>query len=293
MSSNERESPRAAIRSWLHDAETKSPRPRQIRPSVQREQRQHDRKAKQYSTHHGPKTKGIELQRAAPPKTQDADRREDQSPRNYRDNMEDSEHGPARGKTSKSNEARTHRHTKARTVQRPDGPGLAEKLGLHAPFRTFRDRSEDEDMNLDPLSRPRKRRRRRSSTESYLEPAEIREQTDLESDADLPMKKGECGNSGRIYPESHSEHVLESPATMSKLPEKPAASYMRRPRHKTRDDHYQLKEGTNEGKKKKIKSSEHEGKDRKCKKHKRKAKLGAAIMDDFSAQNVSHDRLTV
>lgn len=293
MPSDERESPRAAIRNWLHVTETKSPKPRHIQAEVQPEQHQHGSKERHRSRRQNPRTKDIELQHVATPRTQDVDHRGDRNTGSCRDAVEDSEHEHARDNISKSNEARNHGHTKRHTLQRPDEPGLAEKLGLHAPFRTFRDRSEDDDVNLDALSRPRKRRRRRSSTGSYLEPAENEEQIDLERDAGFPSKEAINGGSRRIPPRSRADHLSESSVATPPVPEKPAESYVRRPRHKTRDDRYELKEGNGDRRKKKSKLNEREGKDKKHKKLKRKAKLGEAIMHDFSAQNVSHDRLTV
>lgn len=292
MPSDERESPRAAIRSWLHGAKTKSPKQRQTRADVQREQHQHDSKTRHHTARQHSRRNDVELQRAAKCRTQDVNHRGDQIPGDHKDRMDDSKHGPARANTNKSNEARNHGYTEKHTMQRPSEPGLAEKLGLHAPFRTFRDRSEDEDVNLDALSRPRKRRRRRSSTGSYLEPAEVQEQIDLERDAGRSFEEAKNGLSRRIHPGCRPEHLSESSVATGPTPEKPAEPYVRRLRHKTRDDHYELKEG-NHGRKKKSNLDQKEGKDKKHKQHKRKAKLGAAIMHDFSAQNLSHNRLTV
>ena len=271
----------------------RSPKPRRTEAEVQREQHEHGSKARRRSTRQNLRTKDIELQHVATARTQDVDHSGDRKTGSCRDAVEDPEHEPARGSKSKSNEARNHGHTKRHTLQRPDEPGLAEKLGLHAPFRTFRDRSDDEDVNLDALRRPRKRRRRRSSTGSYLEPAEIEEQIDLESDAGSPSKEAMNRGSRRIHSKSRAEHLPESSVATPQILETPAECYVRRPRHKTRADRYELKEGNGDRRKEKSKLNERESKDKKHKKLKRKAKLGEAIMHDFSAQNVSHDRLTV
>lgn len=292
MPLDERESPRAAIRSWLHGAEIKSPKPRQIHADVRREQHQHGSRARHYSPGQGVRRKEIELQRAAKYRIQHVDRCEDPNARSHGDDLEDLEHGTVRGATLKSKKAQTHGHTKRHPIQRPNEPGLAEKLGLHAPFRTFRDRSEEEDVDLHALSRPRKRKRRRSSTGSYLEPAEVQEPIDLERCAGRSVKEAKNGVGRRRHPGSLPEHLSESSVATAPIQEKPTKSYVRRLRHKTRDDRYELKEG-HDARKKKTKLNKEEGEDKKYKKHKRKAKMGAAIMDDFSAQNVSHNRLTV
>ena len=69
-------------------------------------------------------------------------------------------------------------------------------------------------------------------------------------------------------------------------------SYERRPRHKTRQDRYELK-GNNKDSEKMKQATKKDRGEKKQKKHKRKEKSGTALMHDFAAQNVAHDRLTV
>ena len=70
---------------------------------------------------------------------------------------------------------------------------------------------------------------------------------------------------------------------------RPTKTYEKRPRHKTRDDRYELKEV----KKSRDRSVAKERPLRKAKKRRRKEKSGTALLQDFKAPNVSNDRLTV
>ena len=66
--------------------------------------------------------------------------------------------------------------------------------------------------------------------------------------------------------------------------------YERRQRHKTRDDHYVLKDGNN-GTKSEIKGRKPEAKERKRQKH--REKTGSALLHRFNAPNIAPERLTV
>ena len=187
---------------------------------------------------------------------------------------------------SKSHREQPQDRTAKPVQPRPGDPGFAESLGLHPPFRTFRVQSEDTLLHQEDPLHTRKRKRKASSTISYLEPAVVDELTDAENAKSKPHEKAGtrgdgdlislCGFSGR-------------PDQTTVLPEKPAESYERRPRHKTREDRYELKDGTRE--KKKVANKESQ--EKKQKKHKRREKSGGALMHNFTAQNVAHDRLTV
>ena len=73
-------------------------------------------------------------------------------------------------------------------------------------------------------------------------------------------------------------------------PEKPAKTYERRSRHKTREDRYEVKQGKTH---KEENKQELKKKNKKQGKRKRKEKSGAALMSSFSAKNIARDRLTV
>ena len=177
---------------------------------------------------------------------------------------------------------------------RPGDPGFAERLGLHPPFRTFRVQSEDSLVHQEDPIRTRKRKRKRiaSSTISYLEPAVI---DDLPDEEDGKWRSYERKRTRRLPPPDDDgdmkplSRCSRKPDQTIALPEKPTESFERRPRHKTREDRYELKDGTRN--KKRVVEKDSQG--MKQKKHKRREKSGAALMHSFTAHNVSHDRLTV
>lgn len=289
MPDDERESPRAAIRSWLQSTETKSSKPRQTRADLPQEQRQQSTKTRYHPIGQASFKDDPVVDRAGTSATQDVDHRGHPDRGKAKDKLKASEHALTRDDTFQSNKARTHNHA----VQRPEERGLAERLGLHAPFRTFKDRSDHEEVDLNALTRPRKRRRRKSSTESYLEPAEIHNRTESDHDGRSLVKTTEFKSNSHLRPKSCSEPNSESSVRTLPTPEKPSVLYERRPRHKTREDRYELKEEDTAKREKKRKASGNNLTKRKLKKPKRKEKSGAALMHDFSAQNVSNDRLTV
>ncbi|MCJ1429799.1 hypothetical protein MMC29_007714 [Sticta canariensis] len=189
---------------------------------------------------------------------------------------------------------RTQQGAEFRQVKmaRPSDESLPRVLGLYAPFRSFGWEKADIDINNDLARAGRKRKRRHSSVSSYLEPATFTVRTHAgESFGD--RKKAPV--SLKLHAElddSASQPSLGSPRTSaitSIRREKPNRDYERRSRHRTRKDRYEPKE-VKEAKKRKKKKNEDPPKE---KKRKRKEKSGAALMHDFTAQNVAHDRLTL
>ena len=189
-------------------------------------------------------------------------------------------------------QAQSQKRSTAVAAITPDGHGLAERLGLHAPFRTLEDRSDDSVPEIQ--SRPRKRKRSRSSTSSYLEPAvanslpendhvRLSHPTRLHEMTSRPA----LGDGGNISPPTvsrDSDMLLPPPGKLRK-------SYEKRPRHKTCVDRYELKESSRHGKTKQDAKKDCEKKKREN--PKRREKSGAALMHGFAAPNVVHDRLTV
>lgn len=285
MSGDERRSPRAAIRNWLHDTKTKSVpaqvdlQPHQLEPIRQR--RHHSRRqvppAKTVAKPRGQKEHGCYQKYERP-----------------RKHREDSKSGLAQAVGYDFDNASFFTQSEQQSALRPGDPGLAERLGLHAPFRTFKDQNDDAYAVLDHTNRPWKRRRTKSSSSSYLEPAPISEHSrEDQSLTEIPGRRDVERKLAEKYPD-FSSGISNSSARTLLSPEKPKNSYERRPRHKTREDRYELKEGKPE--KKTTKASKRDVIEKKHKKHKkqrRKEKSGAALMHDFSAQNVSNDRLTV
>ena len=182
------------------------------------------------------------------------------------------------------------------TKQPPRGEqeklGLAERLGLHSPFRAFKDRSDEGDLAFIASDRPRKRKRHASSSNFDLEPAyqddTLNRKYDNFQTAEPPGRKAKGRRLAEVATESLSE--ISSGSTHAKAPRQFTEPYTRKPRHRTKEDHYELKDQNG---KKKHSTKQDKRAEKKPKSRRRKEKSGAALMHDFSAQNVSHDRLTV
>lgn len=166
---------------------------------------------------------------------------------------------------------------------RPSDEVLPQVLGLYAPFRSFGQEKTDMDMDKNVARSNRKRKRRHSSVSSYLEPATFAGHTEVGDDGCHHMKA----------PVSQGLNAELSPDTsvIKSIPQaKPNKAYERKPRHKTRENRYELKQ-VKEAKTRKKKK--HEGAPKKERKRKRMEKSGASLLHNFTAQNVAHDRLTL
>ena len=273
MSDSDRQSPRAAIRNWLQATDSKlNAKPTDALPKgqdIERPSRHHVRR--HHTKRHRSETKDQHAEEAGRKRP-----RHDNSGLNSR-------------------QAQTRLHSQENTAEKSEGLGLAERLGLHAPFRTFKDHSDNSIPDVG--GRPPKRRRIRSSTSSYLEPAATNDLSDnchdrLDYSAILRTanERPALGDRGK----NTSSTASQGSETLLPSPEKLLKSFERRPRHKTRQDRYELKDSHRDS----VKTLKTAKKDRgekpqKKHKHKRKEKSGAALMHDFAAQNVAHDRLTV
>lgn len=166
--------------------------------------------------------------------------------------------------------------------------GLAERLGLHAPFRTF----GDDDGTLDrPIDAPQRNaeRRRTASTSSLLEPAVItvqprRPPTPKQDVMGNEEKRKIDDMQGGSLDGSDDGSLTSGPSA------KAAKTYKRRSRHKPREDKYDLKQGAKTRERNKFKKDDAAGKQ---KKRKRREKSGNTLMHEFAASNVAQDRLTV
>lgn len=178
-------------------------------------------------------------------------------------------------------------------MARPSDESLPRVLGLYAPFRSFGWEKADIDVNNDLARADRKRKRGHSSVSSYLEPATF---TAYKHAGESFCDQKKAPVSQRLHAElddSASQPSSASPDTSalnSISREKPNKDYERRSRHRTRENRYELKEVKEAKKRKKKKNEDAPKKERK---RKRKEKSGAALMHDFTAQNVAHNRLTV
>ena len=175
------------------------------------------------------------------------------------------------------------------TVGRKSGGqevGLAERLGLHAPFCTFRDDVSQIGHGSDAARRKIKRRRT-SSSSSRLEPAPFNIVSGSEETADDELHEFEA-KSKRQRTQRHPKSDSEADHHLSDSPPARPKNYERRSRYKTREDKYSLKQkGQRPTKKQKDSIVKN------VKKRKRKQKSGNALMHDFAASNVAQDRLTV
>ena len=280
------ESPRTAIRKWLQGTDSKSTaNPAEALSEQQKIERnsRHHPKPRQRTRYHS------EIEG---PHDEEAGRKRQR----YGKDGNRQKEIPDKALSSNLLQAQSQKDFKAIAAVIPDGHGLAERLGLHAPFRILRDRSDDSIPEVQ--SRSQKRRRSRSSTSSYLEPAAANSFSDNDHahsshstilrTVGTRLAVGDEDNNGPPTV-SKDSGVLQPP------PEKLLISYRKRPRHKTRKDRYELKESSRhrENTKQDTKKNLKEKKEKKAKKPKRKEKSGAALMHGFAAQNVAHDRLTV
>lgn len=277
------ESPRNAIRKWLQGTDSKlTPKPAEAlseQQKIERNSRHHSRPHRRTSYH-------SETER---PHAEQASRKR----RRYDKDRNRQKKIPDKALSVTPLQAQSQKHSKATSAVIPDGRGLAERLGLHAPFRVLRDRSDDSIPEV--RSHPQKRRRCRSSTSSYLEPAAAEPFSDndhagsshstiLRTAGTRPALDKEDNNS--------SLQAFKDSVTLLPPPEKPSISYKKRPRHKTRKDRYELKESSRH-REKTEQDTKKNRKEKKPKKPKRREKSGAALMHGFTAQNVAHGRLTV
>ncbi|KAL8910236.1 MAG: hypothetical protein Q9171_004479 [Xanthocarpia ochracea] len=172
-------------------------------------------------------------------------------------------------------------------VDLKDGRNVAEQLGLHAPFRSFASRAADMQPEPKLESHHRKRKRKPSSSASYLEPRVYANASNQVEEARTSVEPKQNQNRKQ---HTHIELSSYGSSTTIHSPEKPAKTYERRSRHKTREDHYDLPK---DKKRDKTKEAKPKARDKPTKKRKGMEKSGGALMQKFSAKNVDTDRLTL
>ncbi|MCJ1477546.1 hypothetical protein MMC13_006218 [Lambiella insularis] len=166
--------------------------------------------------------------------------------------------------------------------------GLAERLELHAPFRQMEARGIGETQGLE-CSTSRRKRRRVSSSSSYLEPAV--------AVLSVNTTDHEFTENGRVHGKDtcrpdrlqavHSSDDAGSGELRSSSPAQPVKLYERKLRHKTKEDKYELKHDEIR------KHTSRDEKKRKTKRRLRKEKTGSALLHNFAAENVTSERLTL
>lgn len=178
---------------------------------------------------------------------------------------------------------------RARPVDKP-AQTLPSRLGLQAPFRLLGEEAHPQDLQRHDRHHTKKRRISVSSDTTYLQPATAA--------ANAESENGKRSHSRRHHPRVDPYDVDDDDLTPSILssssysvtdcsPKKPAKTYDRKPRHKTRDDRYEKKQIKELAKAKAKKAA------KKGDKRKRKTRSGAAPTHNFTAKNVTQDRLTV
>ncbi|KAL9120882.1 MAG: hypothetical protein Q9187_002561 [Circinaria calcarea] len=179
-------------------------------------------------------------------------------------------------------------------VEVHDSSGLAKRLGLHPPFQAMDLKQVHHEKRLGHAGTTRDRKRKRSSSgTSYLEPAVIDEP--IKARNDLRNRDAiQCPKSSRGLQEDESEKGPSSSTSSSSCPSpvKPAKTYERRARHKTKEDRYELKQDK-KSKKTRPKTKETTKREASRKDRKRKAQSGAALLHKFTAKNVASNRLTM
>ena len=276
MSDAEELSPRTAIRNWLQVTNSKvTAKP----TNTFAEQRDTEQRSKRHSKRH---------HETRYPSKSKFEHDKDAGQKHQRNNESGTREKRVTDRVLlvNSHQAKPQTNFKEDTALHFDGLGLAERLGLHAPFRTFKDHSDND--TVDVQGRPRKRRRSRASTSSYLESAAPADFSDNDHDHPIHATIVRTASLGPVL----GDRVKNTSPTVFQGSEKLLTPYERRPRHKTRQDRYELKDNNRNSEKTKQAAKKDRG-DQKQKKHKRKEKSGAALMHDFAAQNVAHDRLTV
>ena len=285
MADNERQSPRTAIRKWLQVSESRLT----TKPAdAPQEQHNNERGSRHRKERYRTKRHPVETENQHNEGADRIQHRHSKSATRQKDTLE---------KTTLANplQAQCKNPIKDSAVE-SNRPGLAERLGLHAPFRTFKEYSDSDIPGTQ--CRPRKRRRTMSSSSSCLETAAANDFSD--GDHDRPSHPMTLRSAKIRLVQGDRSADISSPASqgseiMLSSPEKLLKSYERRPRHKTRSDRYEFKGNDGHGTKAKqtLKNDATQKKQKKKKKHKRKEKSGAALMHDFAARNVAPDRLTV
>ena len=165
-------------------------------------------------------------------------------------------------------------------------------LGLNQPLQNPFSAFQEDTQLFTEQHRPTKRRRKTrrlipSSQSSTLQPAatvDLRGQGSNVHECPPSSVKVERGVGDQS---SATTASICSSASHTSPP--PIKTYERRPRRKTREDRYEPKQV----RKAKEKSATKKEPGKKDKKWRRKESSGAALLHDFKAPNVSHDRLTV
>lgn len=282
MSDTERQSPRAVIRNWLvHHHDNKG----HLVPGTGHENRQ-DRHLRRRQASKDPLT--VEKMAVTDTPREEEEHRVSKDECSVRKRQHPNATHEARSKLVK---AQTYSSMEDQSSRRQRDQDLAKRLGLRAPFRTPGNDDDGRGIHAMDTYRPYKRKRSASSQSSYLQPAPTIELTgqpiDEKAIANRPKVSDRIQKPRKVdLPSPSKSHDVKDDFSSAT---KPLKSFERRPRHKTHEDRYKVKENLET----KPKSRDrHAGRSSRMK-TRPKGMTGAALLHDFTAKNVSNERLTV
>ena len=185
-----------------------------------------------------------------------------------------------------------HQHSACSIEPQPEEePGIISKYlehraedpsGLQGHCRAY---GQDAQLAVE-TTRPRKRQR-------TTQPASSGSERASSAGLDRITRDHGAGHSGHIQPAKRNSvysDVSKQSAIFFSSPKQAPITYERRRRHKTREDHYDIKHSIARQGKTAVRSRKG-GRSAKTRRHKEKS--GRALMQDFTAPNVPSERLTV
>ena len=276
-------SPRANIREWL--SKTIQSVPAETTQTLAQTHAHHLRREDRVSPHSGHPNRSSHASQL--PRVQSTKHHKHHTRDQRRYNGHHSPEERARyGRTSSVVDL--HKAEKAGLRSGPKESGIAERLGLQGPFRAF---SYEDRLSVE-TSRPQKHRPGGFLSSPDLQPASA---TDIERSSKdrVDSKNAQQAKASRYIVAARSSASCSKGTTHSTIlfssPKQVSKSFERRPRHKTREDRYEVKDDSTRTRR--PRRSDRERKD--TKKPNRKMKLGRNLRHEYTAPNVSKDRLTV
>ncbi len=164
---------------------------------------------------------------------------------------------------------------------KPPECGIAKRMGLQGPFRGF---GNEEGPVIYEKSRSAKRQRKVLSSSSDLQPAIL-------ADRNTDLQEEKVSYNMKVYRNSATvSHGSDQSTMLFSSPKRVEKTYERRPRHKTREDLYEVQPTKERKKKAPTRGAE---KEKPVDKRRKRMKSGGVLMHDFNAPNIPNDRLTV
>ena len=275
MSHDQRQSPRAAITNWISNT-VAAARSRESRSNPEQSERDVQ------SDHYPPREKALQARESR--SRHRNQKSATKSGRHRKPRVRQEEGRSCYDVSQIDHQQPSPRRSRHRVNSKVNEPPIANSNGLHAPSRAPRNRDDYGHTGANVHHPSRKRRYESSATSSSLEYATASTRS-VSSCSD--------GTSQRNSRQSHTKmpEAIDNSIKPSSSPKPVDRSFERRPRRKTREDRYELKESKDKRRKKESKSQP--TRDKGSRRRKRKEKSSANLMHEFSAENVSSERLTV